>query len=391
MSKKIAFLINSLTNGGAERVLSTIVSSLKQEGYDVELICLEKENFYTIDNSIKVTYLSMNNGKQNSIIKMLMLLLFGYKLKKYILKNNITIVQSHLFRANYVNVFAKLFGSKHEVQLVSAVSAVAKYGKRNFSSRINLFLINNLYKYSDILIFKAKAMKDEYVHSFKLNNKNIVINNPIDLEIIQELKNNSNNCKFNFNNNKKYILSIGRFHKDKRQIDLIDAFKIVSKKYIDVEIIFLGDGTEKDYLTKLVQEYKLDNKIHFLGNVENPFYYLSKVYLYISTSTSEGFPNTLVEAMSCQVPVIFTDCRTGPREILDPKNNSNNLLKKKLEKVKYGILVPERNITEISNAIEIYLDNNEVYLSYKKKIFKRAKEFSKEKIILKYKKVLNLD
>ena len=69
-----------------------------------------------------------------------MLLVLGYRLKKYIQKNNIEFVQSHLFRANYVNVFAKIFGSNHQVQLVSAVSALAKYGGSGISSKINLFL-----------------------------------------------------------------------------------------------------------------------------------------------------------------------------------------------------------------------------------------------------------
>ena len=389
--KKIAFLINSLTNGGAERVLSTVVSSLKKEGYQVELICLEKDDFYSVDDSVKVTYLTQNNGKENFIKKFIMLLVLGYRLKKYIQKNNIEIVQSHLFRANYVNVFAKIFGSNHQVQLVSAVSALAKYGGSGISSKINLFLINSLYKYADLLIFKANAMRDEYLKFFNLETKSIIINNPIDIEKINLLKNDDKEVVFKFDKEKKYIVSMGRFHKDKRQIDLIEAFRIIEKKYNNLEILFLGDGEQRANLEELVREYKLSNKIHFLGSVKNPFYYLNNSYMYISTSTSEGFPNALLEAMCCGLPVISTDCKTGPREILDPKyDTQKGYLKKDLEVVKYGILIPENNLSKIKEAIEFYLDNN-TYNSFKIKVHQRVVEFSKDKIIEKYKKVLEIE
>lgn len=279
--KKIVFLINSLTNGGAERVLSSIVSLLKKEGYQIELICLEKDNFYSVDDLVKVTYLTQNSGKENFIKKFIMLLVLGYRLKRYIQKNNIEIVQSHLFRANYVNVFAKLFGAHHKVQLVSAVSVLAKYSDKGLLSKINLFLINSLYKYADLLVFKAKAMEEEYIETFKLKNKSIVINNPIDIEKINSLKKDESNSLFKFDKDKKYIVSMGRFHKDKRQVDLIEAFRLIEKKYEYLEVILLGDGDEKTCLEELVQKYKLLNKVHFLGNVKNPFYYLYKSYMYI--------------------------------------------------------------------------------------------------------------
>ncbi len=391
MSKKIAFLINSFTNGGAERVLATIISSLKEEGHKVELLCLEKDNFYSLDSSIKVTYLTQNNGKENSIKKFIMLLVFGYRLKKYIEENNIEVVQSHLFRANYVNIFARFFGSNHNVQLVSAVSALAKYSDNRISSKINLFLIKRLYKYADLLIFKAEAMKLEYIETFNLKNKNIVINNPIDIEKINLLKNDDSEAIFKFNKEKKYIISMGRFHKDKRQIDLLKAFISIERKHNNLELIFLGDGEQKTKLEELVQEYKLSKKIHFLGNVKNPFYYLSKSYIYVSTSISEGFPNALIEAMCCELPVISTDCKTGPREILNPSYNiQKGHLKKNLEIVEYGILIPEKSLINIIEAIEYYLDTN-IYKNFKKKVHKRVYEFSKKRILEKYKKVLEID
>ncbi len=390
MSNKIAFLINSLTNGGAERVISNLVSTLKLDGYDVELICLEKDNFYEVGKNVKITYLSQFNGQESSIKKLLMLVVLAFRLKKYIKANDIKIVQSHLFRANYVNSLAKIFASKHIVQLVSAVSATSKYSKNNLASKINLFLINKLYKYADLLIFKARAMRDDFVNNFHLTNNSIVINNPIDIDKINNLKNYSKNSIFNFDKNKKYIVSMGRFHKQKRQKDLVDAFNAIYKKYDELEIIFLGDGEERENIKRYTKEIGLNNKIHFLGNVKNPYYYLNNSYLYISTSSSEGFPNALVEAMCCNLPVISTDCMTGPREILSPETDFNKILEKGMEESNLGILIAVSDIDSLIKAIDIMMDKKR-YIGYQNSLKNRVNEFSKEKIVNKYKKVLEIE
>jgi glycosyltransferase involved in cell wall biosynthesis len=390
LNNKVAFLINSLTNGGAERVVSNIVSTLKADGYEVELICLEKDDFYIVDKNVKVTYLSQFDGKENTIKKLLMLIALAFRLKTYVKDNDIRIVQSHLFRANYVNSLAKILGSNHLVQLMSTVSATSKYSKNNLASKSNLFLINKLYKYADLLIFKAKAMQYDFVNNFDLTNKNIVINNPIDIDKINQLKDDSTSSIFNFDKNKKYIVSMGRFHKQKRQKDLIDSFSAISKKYDDLEVIFLGDGEEKKEILKYVKEMKVDDKIHFLGNVKNPYYYLNNSYLYISTSSSEGFPNALVEAMCCNIPVVSTDCMTGPREILAPETDFSKTLDKGMEKYSLGILVAVGDIDSLSKAIDIMMDKKS-YIGYQSSLKNRVDDFAFKKILDKYKTILGLD
>ncbi len=97
--KKVTFLINSLTSGGSEKVLTVIMTELNKKNIEVELICLERNNFYTLPKGIKITYLSNLKGNENKIIKLFSILFFSYKLKKYIIEEQIELIQSHIYRA----------------------------------------------------------------------------------------------------------------------------------------------------------------------------------------------------------------------------------------------------------------------------------------------------
>ena len=135
--KKIVFLINSLSSGGAEKVISVIITKLVEDGFDIELICLEKNVFYDLPKKVKVTFLGNNNGKSNGFVKLLMLPILAIRLKKYITKNKITLIQSHVYRANYVNILSKLFGSTNTVQVVNA-GAISRYLQEGLRGKVNL-------------------------------------------------------------------------------------------------------------------------------------------------------------------------------------------------------------------------------------------------------------
>lgn len=383
---KIAFLINSLTSGGAEKIVLTIIKELQKENINIELICLEKNNFYNLPNNIKVTYLMNNSGKKSGIIKLLQIPLLSYKLKKYVNKNNIKIVQSHLYRANYINILSNILGANHKSQVVNHGIA-SRYKLKGSLGKINLFLIKMLYKKANTIITISQEMKNDLNRLCKFNNSQLVINNPYDLNNIDELKKQEVKG-FIFNPKKIYLITMGRLIKLKRYDDVIKSLDNLPQ---NIELILLGEGEEKERLKTLTKKLNLEKRTHFIGNVKNPFKYLFKADIFILSSETEGFPNSLIEALACNLKVISSDCLSGPREILAPNTDSSILTKDRFKVEKFGILYPIGNIKELSNSIQYLIQK--INSKEKSKDVKniRAKDFSIEKIIVQYKKALTLE
>ena len=385
MINNIIFLINSLSSGGAEKVLSVIVNELVNQGYKVEIIFLEKNEFYKLDNRVKKTYLSDFNGDESSIKKLLYIPVLAWRLKRYIKQNNISLIQSHIFRANYVNVLAKLFGSNHIVQVVTA-GRISRYKELGFNGKINIWLIKYLYSKADLIISKAQGMQEDMQKLFNFNNKQIVINNPYDIKKIVALS-KEDITDFVFDKNKRYLVSVGRLIPLKRNNELINSLQYLAN---NIEVLFIGDGNQKDYLIDLTKQLNLEKRVHFLGQVDNPYKYMVKSDSFVSCSESEGFPNVLVEAIICGVPVVSSDCVSGPREILAPDTDINKQLKKgeNIELAKYGVLYPVGDVENLTKAIKLLVKNKNLKEKYSQFGLKRANDFSVEKIIEKYKKVL---
>lgn len=141
------------------------------------------------------------------------------------------------------------------------------------------------------------------------------------------------------------VVAMGRFSKEKRFDLLLKAFGRLKNKYPDWTLTILGDGALRPLLESLRDELGLAGRVRMPGNVSDPYAYLHQASLFVMCSDFEGFPNALCEAMACGLPVIATDCPSGPREIVrDGKN---------------GVLIPPDNEEALVAAMDRLIADRE--------------------------------
>ena len=156
------------------------------------------------------------------------------------------------------------------------------------------------------------------------------------------------------------FIAIGNLNKNKGHDCLLDAFKLVSKKYDNAFLRICGDGPEKMKLLQKIKDLKLENKVKLLGHLvkEDILKNLLESNCLVHTSYVETFGVVLVEAISLGVPIITTNCG-GPSDIFEPE---------------MGYMVQEVDPGQIANAMIRFILNKE---SFKRnKIESLAKKYS---------------
>jgi glycosyltransferase involved in cell wall biosynthesis len=136
------------------------------------------------------------------------------------------------------------------------------------------------------------------------------------------------------------ILGVGRLAPQKDFHTLLDAFALV-RRQTAAKLLLLGEGPERGALADMISQLGLEDSVQLLGQVQNPLSYMRHADLFVLSSRFEGLPTVLIEALAVGVPIVSTDCPSGPREILQ-----NGAL---------GVLVPVADPEALAQAIVIEL------------------------------------
>lgn len=373
--KKVAILISSLDKGGAERVVSILLEELIKYDIKTTLVLMDSTIKYQLLSSQKIIFLDSKDIKQNSFIKLLKLPYLALKYKKFCLDNDIETSISFMNRPNYINILAKLFGSCVKTVISERIVSSNEYATSSIKDRISVQLIKCLYPQADLILPNSLGIKYDLIKNFSIKeNKIKVINNPIDVEKTIELSKED----IDFQNNKFTFITIGRLHPQKNHKLLIEAME-----EIDARLYIIGDGILREELSSMIKKLKLEKKVFLLGEQKNPFKYLSKADCFVFGSNYEGFPNVLLEALACGLPVISTDCKSGPREILAPELNENEALDG-VEYGKYGVLVKQKSLKDMRTAMKTMINDKSLMENYKLKSYNRANMYDVSVIIKKF-------
>ena len=376
----ISVFINSMTSGGAEKIVLTLLEQYRNAGEEVELICIEREQYYAIPKGIKVTYLTDYESLERSPLTAFYVILCAWRLMRHIKKHNITIVQSHLVRASFINIFARLLGARHFTQVIFHVSLAFDH-KPRLLRPVYKFIYNSILSKADSLVSICEVMKNylnQYLGLDKHGN-HVVIYNPHNLSELAD-KAQQPTPRFQFQSDKKYIVWAGRMVKRKRTLELLEAFHNISSLHTNVELLFLGTGEEMESLENRTKALNITERVHFLGHQDNPYPYIAHSDIMVLASDKEGLPNIIIESIAVGTPVISSDCVSGPREILHPDTDLNIQLKDKLEYGAYGILYPVGNVKLLTEALRCMVEDDSLREHYTKVGLERSKMYDAQKI-----------
>lgn len=379
MKKNLSILIYSLAGGGAERVVSILLHELKNE-YNITLVLMRNKIDYDIPKDTKIYFLEDSNPYEHGIRKLLKLPILGLKYKNFCQKNSIDISLAFLNRPSYISLFAKIFGNTIPTLISERTTPSMMYRENNILSKVNKNLIASLYPKADKILCNAEGNRIDLIHNFGIdNNKIVTLYNPFDLKnIVKKSEEFVSNIKFD----RFTFVTAGRLDEGKNHKLMIDAFSKL--KNINTQLLILGEGILRNELKKQIGTLNLKDRVFLLGFDNNPYKYFAKSDIFLFTSSYEGFPNVLVEALACGLPILSTDCKSGPREILAPNLNIFLQCEKNIEIGEFGMLSPMDDTKLYGYAIDRLMDDTTLFNQYRWKAKQRAKIFSKDLIMKEY-------
>lgn len=375
---KLFMLITTLAGGGAEKVASELSINLSSNVQRRIVTLIDKINYPSNHPPISIGFTNRNPH----ILNMIYMIVVGtIKYRQLLKKHKPDISMSFLVLDAIINIFSNV-GNKNTRVVISVHTNLSMKFQNAYLRKVAKFLIQLIYEHADIIIAVSEGVKDDLINNFHINPTKIkVIYNPFDLVKIKKLSEEKVNETY-FSKDIPTLINVGGLKEAKAQWNLIRAFSLV-RTQIECKLLICGEGELKSYLEKLVKDLKLENSVEFLGWQDNPYKYISKSDIFVFTSLWEALPCVMIEAMACGCPIIATDCKYGPREILDNGNCGIIVppMKREYLNAKDSISSDEK---KLANTIVNLLQNYELHSLYVEKSNVRVKHFDMDEIINEY-------
>ncbi len=358
-------MLPNLLGGGAERLHVNLANDWILKGFAVHFVLMRKEGVLLPLLSSKIKMSTLNVDRIRDVIQPLSSLI--RKLQPEVVLAAMwpltsAVVLSWLFSGRV----GRLFISDHE-------NLSASYIKEQRVSAIYLrYLIRFTYPLSTGIIAVSSGVKDDLIILGGLSAKKVkVIYNPAATRLLPIRNTLEKRSKLWGLDYQWRILAVGRLSPQKDHETLIRAFALLPKG-LKAKLIILGEGPLRERLISLSMQLGVQETVSLPGFICDPSPWFCTADLFVSSSRWEGFGNVIVEALECGLPVVSTNCPSGPEEIL--------------EKGRYGKLVPVQDSILLANAIIESLHKNHDRSS----LIRRAQDFTLRKISDEYLTYLGL-
>lgn len=268
-----------------------------RDRYDIKLVLLDRETAaYTQPEWVERIELDCNGASLASLLRV----------RKLIQRLRPDVTISFLARSNIANIMA---GRKHACIISERVNASAHFSNGR-AAQISKAMVRLAYPRADHLIAVSGGVAQDLIENFGVVGARVsVVANPVDHVRIDALANEPPSIPVEG----EYIAAAGRLVPNKNFSMLIDAF---DRSRLPGSLLILGEGPLRSELEAQVKRLGLGGRVLFPGFVENPFALLKRASLFALSSNAEGFPNGMVEAMACGLPIVAANCASGPSEIL---------------------------------------------------------------------------
>lgn len=305
--KKIAIFVSFSGEGGVERMVAHLCEGFLAAGVAVDLLLIKDRGSALKLVPPGVRQIKMGDHAPNCLPRLV----------SYLKREEPDALFSSKHRANQIAILARAIAGvktrllvKIETNLSASLAKQNRFKRFLFIKQLRLF-----YPYADGVIGVSQGVTDDLLQLISGNPGRFhTIYNPV---LPKDLADKASEAVDHpwLGGDLPVVIGAGRLTRQKDFATLLRAFSLVLKER-PARLLLLGDGPEREGLEALSRELGISAAVDFHGFVANPFPFIARSNLFVLSSAWEGFGNVLVEAMALGVPVVSTDCPSGPREIL---------------------------------------------------------------------------
>ena len=367
--KKILIVAPSLAVGGMEKVLINLVNSLPQENYNITIKTIY-DNFELASNlNENIKYSSFYKTCKNKKIDYIKVRLYTFMLKKFTPK----LLYRLLIKERYDTEIAFFRGAA--VKIISGSnnyqSNKLAWVHNDFTKCTGIFdwfnneeQTKNAYRKFNKIVCVSQYAKEKFTERMGIK-ENVIVRYNINLT--DDIKNKAEEkIEEKFNKNTFKVCTVGRLVEAKGYDRLLKIHKRLMDEELKHDLIIVGDGPDREKLTKYINDNNLNNSVYLLGSKSNPYKYIKDSDLFVCSSRWEGFSTVISEAVILEKPVLTTRVSGTGELFLDNK---------------YG-LITENNEKSLYEGLKEILRNKELYIYYKEKVKERS-SFFEQKVLVK--------
>ena len=356
---KVAFLLPTLSGGGAERASALMASALDPEVFDA-LVILERPGApaYQVSATVTVERLGVDRSRQTI-----------YPLARMLQRERPDVLYSALPHLNILAAIASRFVRPRPRLIVSVHSNQASELASVRNGRVMRLVMPWVYRSADSIVAVSRGIEGELRAVVGDRPKLRMIHDPLDVRAIQALAAEDPHHPW-FDPSLELISAVGRLSREKGFLTLLEAFRVVHRTRGNARLMILGEGPQRPELLGAVERLGLGSAVQLIGFQKNPFAYLARSTCYVLSSDWEGFGMAIVEAMASGTAVLATDCQFGPAEIL---NNGE-----------FGLMAKPGSIDGLANGMLRLIDDRALRHELIEKGARRAMDFDVTAVVPRY-------